>query len=164
MLKTFGVGKVHLHVALLAGLLLCRYALQVFFSCQPSAPLSRHSAALREDHSEAMAEEASRVTARTVYKYTTPAVLSSLLLTQLNSYVDADACVSESLNCTTPQGFPEISLAPVCTYLAHCSPNIFFPAVGITTHQDAWTLQHCDLRLFFTLAVESVSLLSLNLI
>lgn len=58
-------------MALLAGLLLCRYALQVFLSCQP---FSRHSVALREDYSEAMAEEASRVTARTVYKYTTAAV------------------------------------------------------------------------------------------
>lgn len=133
-----------------------------------SRPLPiKHSAALREDHSEAIAEEASRVTVRIVYKCTTPAVLSSLLLTQL-TYVDADACVSESLNCTTPQGFPEILLAPVCTYSAHCSPNIFSPAVvkwlGFTTHQDACTLQRCDLRLFFTLAVDSVSLLSLNLI
>lgn len=162
MLKIFGDGKVHLHVALLAGLMLCRYALL----SAVSPPFSRHSTAVREDHTETMAEEVSRVTARTGYKDATPAVLSETLLTHVTSY--ADACVSESLSCTTPQGFPEISLSPVCTYSAHCSPNIFSPAAvkwfSFTTHQDACTLQHCDLRLFFTLAVQSVSLLSLNLI
>lgn len=131
-------------------------------------PFSRHSATLREDHSQAMAEEASRVTARTGYKYATTAVLSELLLTHVTFYVGADACVSESLSCTTPQGFPEISLFPVCTYSAHCSPNIFSPAVvkwlSFTTHQNACTLQRCDLRLLFILAGESVSLLSLDLI
>lgn len=102
-----------------------------------------------------MAEEASRVTARTGYKYATTAVLSELLLllTHLTSYVGADACVSESLSCTTPQGSPEISPSPVCTYSAHCSPNVFSPAVvkwlSFTTHQDACMLQRCDLRHFF---------------
>lgn len=115
-----------------------------------------------------MAEEVSRVTARTGYKYATPAVLSGMLQTHVTSYADADACLSESLSYTTPQGFPEISLSPVCTYSAHCFPNIFSPAVvkwfSFTTHQDARTLQRCDLRLYFTLAVQSVTLLSLNLI
>lgn len=98
MLKIFGNGKVHLHVALLAAVPVRSPSVSLLSAV--SSPFSRHSATLREDHSEAMAEEACHVTASTVYKYTTPAVLSSLLLTQLASYVDADACVSESLNCT----------------------------------------------------------------